>query len=146
MRNMVLESLPPILLIAGITVAILLCSGWWRSQRLPGNSLAKFVSRSHESTLVVFVGDSITQGKIGASYTEMVSENLSNRNCEFVNNAGINGDVSWNVTQRLDEIIELQPDILTLMIGTNDAMGSLSLEDATLYRRLKGIMRILPLS
>jgi len=127
-----------ILAIAGGLVICILCYGWWQSQRLPSNNPAKFIRHSQDSTLVVFVGDSITHGTIGADYTTLVAEKLNNQNHEYVN-AGINGELAWNVMQRVDEIIRLQPDILTLMIGTNDAMGSLSPKDAKLYRRSKGI-------
>ena len=127
-----------ILTLTGAAVACILYYGWWRSQKLPSNRPTKFVRNSNESKVVAFVGDSITHGAIGADYTALVAEKLSNSNYEYVN-AGINGELVWNVLQRVDEIIRLQPDILTLMIGTNDAMGSLSPEDAKLYRRSKGI-------
>ncbi|MDF1539568.1 MAG: GDSL-type esterase/lipase family protein [Candidatus Thorarchaeota archaeon] len=138
MRKIGLELILLFLNITGLSIAIILYSGWWRAQKLPNNNPAKYVRKSQDSTLVVFVGDSITQGTIGASYVDLIVDKMDKTDFEFVN-AGINGEVAWNVAQRLEEIIRLQPDIITLMIGTNDAIGSLSPKDAKLYRRTKGI-------
>ena len=39
-------------------------------------------------------------------------------------NAGINADLTWNLNQRIDDIIKHNPDYITILIGTNDAIGS----------------------
>ena len=39
-------------------------------------------------------------------------------------NAGINADLTWNLNQRIDDIIKHNPDYVTILIGTNDAIGS----------------------
>ena len=39
---------------------------------------------------------------------------------------GMNGDLAWNVNERIDKIIKCDPDLVFLLIGSNDAMGSMS--------------------
>ena len=39
-------------------------------------------------------------------------------------NAGINADLTWNLNQRINDIIKHNPDYITILIGTNDAIGS----------------------
>jgi lysophospholipase L1-like esterase len=43
-------------------------------------------------------------------------------------NAGINSELAWNVLQRADEIIACDPEFITILIGTNDANGSMTEE------------------
>jgi lysophospholipase L1-like esterase len=43
-----------------------------------------------------------------------------------VTGAGVNGDCSYNLLQRLDPIIALRPDVVTVLIGSNDAWSTLS--------------------
>jgi lysophospholipase L1-like esterase len=41
-------------------------------------------------------------------------------------NAGISGDLAWNLLARLDEVIACQPAIVTVLIGTNDVAAQIS--------------------
>ena len=34
-------------------------------------------------------------------------------------NAGINGDLAWNLLERLDDVIDCNPNHITILIGTN---------------------------
>jgi lysophospholipase L1-like esterase len=67
---------------------------------------------------VVFLGDSITAG---ASWERLFPEILSR-------NAGVDGDCSADVLQRLASVILVGPWKLFLMIGTNDLGRGLSEE------------------
>ena len=49
----------------------------------------------------------------------------------------MNGDLAWNVNQRIDEIIKCDPDLVFLLIGSNDAMGSLSKDAGEFYKIFK---------
>lgn len=86
--------------------------------------------------VVIFIGDSLTHGTIGESYTKIVSDRLKSEKFEYIN-AGINGELTFNVLKRMDDIIQCKPDFATLLIGTNDANGSISLENAKIYERRK---------
>ena len=73
--------------------------------------------------VAVCIGDSITRGQVSCDYVEMLQAELGRDFC-FVN-AGINGELSFNVLGRLDEVARCNPDYITLLIGTNDAHAML---------------------
>lgn len=52
-----------------------------------------------------------------------------------VTGAGVNGDCSYNLLQRLDPIIAQRPDAVTVLIGSNDAWSTLT--DANARRIMK---------
>jgi acyl-CoA thioesterase I len=69
--------------------------------------------------LVACVGDSITQGQVSANYVRILEQRPASKGVRFVN-AGVNGNLAYNVAQRLDAVIAQRPDVVTLLIGTND--------------------------
>jgi len=73
--------------------------------------------------IVVCCGDSLTHGRIGYNWVSKLEDEDKTR--IFIN-AGINGDLAWNLYQRIEDVIKCNPDIITILIGTNDAMGSQS--------------------
>jgi len=84
--------------------------------------------------VAVCIGDSITRGQVSCDYVEMLQAELRRDFC-FVN-AGINGELSFNVLGRLDDVVRCNPDYITLLIGTNDAhamIDSRSLKRARRY-------------
>lgn len=107
--------------------------------RLPANTPSEFLKRSDQTTTkkrIVLVGDSITHGRIGTNYVEILSHRMKDNEFEFIN-AGVNGDLVWNVCQRLDEVIDCRPDIIMILIGTNDANASLSPDGQRRYAQRK---------
>jgi lysophospholipase L1-like esterase len=90
------------------------------------------------STVLVCVGDSITEGVGSADWVAMLGEQVGAHGVQAVN-AGVAGDLAWNVLRRLDTVIQCDPDIVTLMVGTNDvALEPVSfLSHLTL--RMKGV-------
>ena len=50
-------------------------------------------------------------------------------------NAGVNSELAWNVLQRLDDVIRCKPDIVTVLIGSNDANSILSLKNTKSYMK-----------
>ena len=71
------------------------------------------------SRLVACLGDSITQGQVSANYVKLLERRWESNGVRFVN-AGVNGDLAYNVAQRLDAVIAQRPDVVTLLVGTND--------------------------
>lgn len=96
--------------------------------------------------LVACVGDSITQGQVSANYVKLLERTWGPAGLRF-RNAGVNGDLAYNVAQRLDSVIARQPDsviarqpdIVTLLVGTNDVNARF--DDAWLarYRKNQGL-------
>jgi lysophospholipase L1-like esterase len=70
--------------------------------------LRQFRSENNNSGQVVFLGDSITENFDLAAYGISAI------------NRGISGDVTEGVLDRIDEVLELEPSKVFLLIGTND--------------------------
>ena len=124
------------LVLSALIVVMLACVygyAYYHGNREPRNSPARFLSRGgarrRKGKLVVCIGDSITHGNASCNYIDMLKEKLGGSGFDFVN-AGINSELAYNVLQRLDEIIECDPDFVTIMIGTNDSNKSLNDADA----------------
>ncbi|MFV8052550.1 SGNH/GDSL hydrolase family protein [Mycobacterium sp. 48b] len=78
---------------------------------------------------IVCAGDSITRGKLSADYIAMLRQRPVGERAEFVR-AGVNGDLAHNLLQRLDTVIAADPDVVTVLIGTNDARAGICTEAA----------------
>jgi len=114
---------------------------WRRAHQLPQLHPRAYVDtgRPHgDGPVVVCAGDSITHGRVSAPYVDRLRERLGPRGFTFVN-AGINGELSYNLLQRLDDIVACQPDVVTVFIGTNDATASLSELKTTKALQQKGL-------
>lgn len=88
---------------------------------------------------IVLIGDSITHGNVSVNYVQMLSERLQKKDGKLFDiiNAGINSDLSWNVLQRLDDVIACNPDLITILIGTNDANATLNPANEARYIKLQ---------
>ena len=82
--------------------------------------------------IVACIGDSLTHGNVGQSWVDYLR--LEFKDTIFLNE-GINANTSWQVLQRLEPILECKPDVIILMIGTNDALGSFDVNSGLRYRR-----------
>ena len=88
--------------------------------------------------LVVCAGDSITRANVSGDWIGLLRSGFDSQQVRFVN-AGANGNLAWNLLQRLDRIVQCQPDIVTVLIGTNDVAATYSLANERMYRRHQGI-------
>ncbi len=70
-------------------------------------------------TLVALFGDSLTEGKIGQSYVNLLEQRMRNDNYSFMN-AGVAADTAYNVLNRLEPVVKSKPDYVVLLIGTDD--------------------------
>jgi lysophospholipase L1-like esterase len=83
--------------------------------------------------LAVCAGDSITHGVVSVNYVEMLEKRLPD--WEF-SNAGVNSELAYNLASRLDPIIALDPEVVTVLIGTNDVNATFGLRSALGYYAL----------
>ena len=60
---------------------------------------------------------------------------------EFVN-AGIDGDLAWNVLARIGDVVRCEPDIVTLLVGSNDVVATSSAFLEKMYRRLQRLPHV----
>jgi len=93
-----------------------------------------------EPITVVCCGDSITYGQISDNYVELLSEHMGLCAFHFIN-AGVNNDLTYNLLLRLDDVIAHQPRIVTVLIGTNDILATLSRQKSQAYRMVKHLPR-----
>lgn len=87
---------------------------------------------------IVCVGDSITHGRVSADYVGLLREKFRAKGYRFVN-AGVNGELAYNVLQRLDDIIYCRPALVTILVGSNDAYGALNPRNADEARKSNGL-------
>ena len=107
----------------------------WRALARPQGRAEQMLSRGRPvGTVVACLGDSITHGHIGDAWVPRLSRKLADREVHLLNE-GINGNVAWQLAQRLDPVIACNPDIAVVLIGTNDVMGSFDEGDGKVYQR-----------
>lgn len=68
---------------------------------------------------VVCAGDSITAGVVASNYVEKLRRRLPSELFALFN-AGVNGDLSHDLLRRIDKVIAHRPDVVTILIGSND--------------------------
>ncbi len=74
---------------------------------------------------VACFGASLTSGTVSFNYLELLGARPELADFKFLNH-GVNGDLAWNGLQRLDKLIDDDPDFVTIMIGTNDVNATMS--------------------
>ncbi len=82
--------------------------------------------------VVVIFGDSIIQGTISFNFVTLLQERLGPQGYHFIN-AGINGDLAYDLLQRIDEVVACQPDFIFILVGANDAHASSTPQKAQEY-------------
>ena len=112
-----------------------------KSWQLPNMAAATFeISSNNTKPVVVCCGDSITHGHIGYDW---VSSLRNIDKSKIYINAGINADLTWNLNQRIHDITKHDPDYVTILIGTNDAIGSQKIKHILdYYVSTKGLPRL----
>jgi lysophospholipase L1-like esterase len=81
---------------------------------------------------IVCAGDSITRGQISADYVALLRKALPDAS---IANAGVNLELSSGLRARLEAIIAQSPDVVCVLIGTNNVRYSLDSKDAEGLRR-----------
>lgn len=65
------------------------------------------------------------RGQVSVDFVEILRERLGDEGFRFFN-AGVNGDLAYNVLRRLDAVIARQPDFVIVVVGTNDVNATLT--------------------
>jgi acyl-CoA thioesterase-1 len=86
--------------------------------------------------LVVCLGASIVRGSVSFNFVNLLRDRLEPKGFKFVN-AGVNGDLAYNVLKRLDSIINLQPNFVVILVGTNDVIATTSRSAGMTYKLTK---------
>jgi lysophospholipase L1-like esterase len=110
---------------------------FWRALRRPAEDV---VAHGHEprkpgERRIVCAGDSLTHATISFDYVQALRERLGPNVRIF--NAGVNGDLAFNLAERLPSIVACAPDDVVVLIGTNDICGEQTAEVAQRQQREK---------
>ena len=130
------------LLLFGISVFYFSRSG---NDLAPSNPRAYLAARSmagadapiaalRRRRLAVCAGASITRGAASADYVAMLAARLGE--WDFVN-AGVNGELAFNLAARIGDIVALDPDAVTILVGTNDVNATFGFRAALGYMAAK---------
>ncbi|WP_329419326.1 SGNH/GDSL hydrolase family protein [Streptomyces sp. NBC_01693] len=90
------------------------------------------------TTRVACLGDSLTRAQLSVDYLGLLERRHPPGDVRLTRFSG-NGDFVHNLSQRLDAVVADPPDVITVLIGTNDARASLPgypVERAMKRRRL----------
>ena len=90
------------------------------------------------STRVACLGDSITRAQISADYLAMLEARVTGTDDTFSRH-GVNGDFAYNLLQRLQPVVDERPDVITVLIGTNDVRASLDISRGTRMAKRKDL-------
>jgi lysophospholipase L1-like esterase len=128
-----------ILLIAVVVAAAVVAWKWYRVLQPPARAQERWSEslRPKAGPVVLCLGDSITHGHLGSDWTDLLA-----RRGLCVVNGGINGELAWNVVQRVDRALACRPDVVTVLIGANDAMGSHDEASGRRYVRMSDLPRL----
>ena len=101
------------------------------SEANPTNNLKE--SESVTGTKIIAIGDSLTAGyglELKDSYPNILEEKLKNDGYNVsVINAGISGETTAGLLDRVSFILKQKPEIVLITIGGNDAFRNLPLEN-----------------
>ena len=90
---------------------------------------------------IAFLGASLIEGSISAPLPPRVVARLGQDDIQVLN-AGVNGDLAWNVAARAYSVVAWKPDVMFIMVGSNDVLASLSEGRARRYRRWKKLPKM----
>ncbi|MFG3155413.1 SGNH/GDSL hydrolase family protein [Streptomyces sp. NPDC048219] len=90
------------------------------------------------TTRIACLGDSLTRAQFSADYLDLLGRRHTPGDVQLAR-FGANGDFAHNLLQGLDAVVTDPPDVITVLIGTNDARASLAgypVEQAMRRKRL----------
>jgi lysophospholipase L1-like esterase len=100
----------------------------WQATRSPPGCLTAAAKRPKApagTRTIVCLGDSNTHARVAGSYVQFLGQRLP---AHRILNGGCNGNCAYNLLQRVEECRAVDPALITVMIGTNDAKATLSVE------------------
>jgi lysophospholipase L1-like esterase len=127
-----------ILLVVLLAAAATVAWKWYRVMQPPARAPERWSEslRPESGPVVLCLGDSITHGHLGSDWIDL----LAKRGLCVVN-GGINGELAWNLVQRVDRALACRPDVVTVLIGANDAMAAYDEASARRYMRMSKLPR-----
>lgn len=129
-----------IIIILGVFTLLLiwLLYGFRSLGELPLNNPKTYLKNKRDDgkEIVVLIGDSLTHGNVQPSWVNSMRKKMG-EDFEFIN-AGINGETTSDVLNRINEILGCDPNTATLLIGNNNLMGSFERNERN-YKKSKQV-------
>jgi lysophospholipase L1-like esterase len=139
----------PIVLLATIALiaASLLATMLRHPKVLPPNAPDAWIKKHglpqdqppRHQPIIVCAGDSITHGILSANYVDMLAQRIPD--AVFIN-AGINSELAYNLYARIDPIIAINPDFVTILIGSNDANATFGISSTMSYLAIQKLPQV----
>ncbi|MCW7493409.1 SGNH/GDSL hydrolase family protein [Leptospira sp. 2 VSF19] len=108
----------------------------FQATKVPSNNLKSALEKnSLQKPKIVFLGDSITHGRVSYDYVGSISKHPTLKDYHVVNE-GINSRLTVQILEQLEDLKVLNPDFVFLLIGTNDLKATLSEEEYKRYASL----------
>lgn len=108
----------------------------FQATKVPSNNLKSALEeKSTKRPKIVFLGDSITHGRVSYDYVDSIAKNPNLINYQVINE-GINSRLTVQILEQLDHLKQLNPDFVFLLIGTNDLKATLSEDEYKRYASL----------
>ena len=118
-----------VILVIGLFVVVIVNKG-----KPPQGRALDYLNQKEifQGRVIACIGDSLTHGNLGACWVDYLRDEFPQ---DIFLNEGINGDVVWQVHERLDPILKCRPELAILMIGSNDAIGSFDESSGKGYKK-----------
>ncbi len=81
---------------------------------------------------VIFLGDSLTWGGYGGNFIENIQARCQH---DEIINAGDGGNTVLNLLWRIDDVLDLQPDGIFVMVGGNDVISYIYPQTRPYYKK-----------
>lgn len=109
----------------------------YQAKKIPENNIQRSLESNLEKTkkTVLFLGDSLTHGRVSYDYVSQIKKNPRFKDFNIINE-GINSRLTNQILELLDDVEKIDPDLIFILIGTNDLKASLN---ETEYKRYQSL-------
>lgn len=122
------------------TCVLIVTYVYHQATKIPDNNAATISLSAIDASkkIVVFMGDSITHGAVSYDYVRALSLDPDLQNYIFVNE-GINSQLVYNLSKKINRVINIKPHYIYILIGTNDLRANLSDEE---FKRFDALWKL----
>jgi len=93
------------------------------------NASANPQTSTNDRPVIVAFGDSLTAGVAGRTYPDDLQDLFDERGYRYrVDNQGVSGDTTTDGLARLDNVIDLHPELVIVEFGGNDGLRGVPVE------------------
>lgn len=104
-----------------------------KAMTLPGNNPSICKELGPGKKRLLLVGDSITHGSVSYNFADELARRLG-KDVQVIN-GGINSNLTINVLRRMPDLVACNPDLVAILIGTNDVNSTLHPKFLERYRK-----------